>query len=129
MEKAAIYTPKVAKTKPPYSQGVSIKGGRIVFTSGLTARNPQGEIVAKGDIRGQTRQVLENLLAVVEEAGGSLQSTFDMTVYLRRDEDYDGMNEVRREFFGQETFVSATIICDLHAPEALVEIKVAAVVD
>lgn len=129
MEKNVIYTPKVARTKRPYCQGISVKAGRLVSTSGLTARNPQGEIIAKGDIRGQTRQVLENLRAVIEEAGGGLHNIYEMTVYLRRNEDYDGMNEVRREFFGEETFVSATVIVDLHAPDALVEIRVAAAID
>jgi 2-iminobutanoate/2-iminopropanoate deaminase len=99
------------------------------MTSGFTARDSRGKIVAKGDIRGQTRQVFENIQAVLEEAGASLKDVFKMTVYLRRTEDYDGMNEVRQEYFGDDTFVSSTVITGLYAPEALVEIEVAAALD
>ena len=128
MIKTEIYTPKVPRTKRPYCQGLSVKAGRLILTSGLTARNPSGEIVSKGDIRGQTRQVLENIRAVLEETGSSLKDIFKMTVYLRRNEDYDGMNEVRQEYFRDETFVSSTVIVELHAADALVEIEVIAVV-
>jgi len=126
MAKLEIYTPKVAKTRRPYCQAMKVKAGHFIFTSGTTARNPSGEIVSKGDIRGQTRQVLENIRAVLEEAGSSLKNIFKMNVYLRHNEGYDGMNEVRQEYFSKDTFVSSTIIAELHSPDALVEIEVAA---
>jgi 2-iminobutanoate/2-iminopropanoate deaminase len=107
---------------------MSIEAKRLIFTSGTTARNPSGEIVAKGDIRGQTRQVLDNIRAVLEEAGAGLKDVFKMTVYLRRNEDYDGMNEVRQEYFLNDTIASTTIIAKLHSPDALVEIEVAAAI-
>jgi 2-iminobutanoate/2-iminopropanoate deaminase len=129
MCKEEIYTPKVAKTKQPYCQGMSVKASRLIFTSGTTARNPSGEIIAKGDIRGQTRQVLDNIIAVLAEAGASPKDIFKMTVYLRRNEDYNGMNEIRQEYFRKDTFVSTTVITELHAQDALVEIEVAAAVE
>lgn len=129
MSKTEIYTPKVARAKRPYCQGLNVKAGRLILTSGMTARKPSGEIVYKGDIRGQTRQVLDNIRAVLEEVGASLKDVIKMTVYLRRNEDYDGMNEVRQEYFKDQTFVSSTVMVELYAAGALVEIEVIAAVE
>jgi enamine deaminase RidA (YjgF/YER057c/UK114 family) len=66
---------------------------------------------------------------VLAEAGASPKDIFKMTVYLRRNEDYNGMNEIRQEYFRKDTFVSTTVITELHAQDALVEIEVAAAVE
>jgi len=126
--KTEIYCQKVAKAHQPYCQGMIVEGRRLIFTSGNTARDISGEVI-KADIRAQTRQVLENIRRVLEEAGSSLNDIYKMNVYLRRDEDYEGMNEVRKEYFRESTFVSCTVIVDLHPPDALVEIQVQAIVD
>ena len=127
--KTEIYSSKVAKAHEPYCQGMIVEGRRFIFTSGNTARDISGQVIAKGNIRAQTRQIFENMRAVLEEAGSSLKDIYKMNVYLRRDEDYEGMNEVRKEYFRDNTFVSCTVIVDLHPPDALVEIQVQAAID
>lgn len=125
--KVPITSAEVARTKGPYGQGVVVRGGSIVYTSGLTARGVDGAIV-DGDARDQTRQVFENIRAVLAEAGAELSDVVRMTVFITDDAHYEGMNEVRREFFNGVDFVSSTIICDLHAQGAMVEVEVTAVV-
>lgn len=129
MNKTEIYTPEVPRTRRPFCQGISVKASRLILTSGMTARNQTGEIIANGDIRGQTRKVFENIQEVLKEANASLRDIFKMTVYLRRNEDYDGMNEIRKEFFREDIFVSCTIITELHSQDALVEIQIEAAVN
>ena len=73
--------------------------------------------------------MLDNIRAVLEEVGASLKDVIKMTVYLRRNEDYDGMNEVRQEYFKDQTFVSSTVMVELYAAGALVEIEVIAAVE
>ena len=63
------------------------------------AFNDRGEIVGKGDIRAQTKQALENIKALVEEAGGSLIDVAQTTVYLTDFANGAGMNEVYRTYF------------------------------
>lgn len=128
MAKRAIQSPKVFKPKGPYVQGVEVSGGRLIYTSGLTARDAAGDTVGKGDIRAQTRQCLRNIEGVIEAAGGSLRDLVKVTVFLRDLADYDGMNEVRREMLTGIPFASSTVQAILHSPDALVEIEAVAVV-
>ncbi len=113
-------------TKGPYAHGVVVSKGALLMTSGLTGRDASGAIVAR-DIESQTRQVLENLAAVLAEKGADLTSVVRMTVYITNREDYDGMNRVRTEMLQGVSFASTTLITELHATEALVEIEIMAV--
>lgn len=128
MAKQEIRTEKVFKTKGPYVQGVEVSGGRLIYTSGFTARDVSGATVGKGDIRAQTRQCLENIGGVIEAAGGSLKDLVKVTVFLRDLKDYQGMNAVRREMLGGAAFASSTVEAALNNPDALVEIEAVAVV-
>jgi 2-iminobutanoate/2-iminopropanoate deaminase len=126
--KTAIESPDVAKTKGPYVQGVAVSGGTLVFTSGVVARDAQGQLQGIGDIREQTRQCLKNIANIIAAAGGGLQDVCKVTVYLRDLRDYDGMNEVRREVFAGVPFASSTVQAQLNAAQALVEIEAVALV-
>lgn len=128
MAKREIRNPNVFKPKGPYVQGVEVTGGRLIYTSGFTARDVAGTTVGKGDIRAQTRQCLENIKGVLEAAGGSLPDLVKVTVFLRDFAYYDGMNEVRREMLTGIPFASSTVQTVLNNPDALVEIEAVAVV-
>jgi len=72
-----------------------------VFTAGQIPLNPAtGELVG-GDIRVQTRQVLENLRAILEAGGSDLSSVVKTTVFLKDLSDFAAMNEIFAEFFPQ----------------------------
>ena len=128
MAKREIKTDKVFATKGPYVQGVEVTRGRVVYTSGFTARDRNGQVVAQGDIAGQTRQCLENIRAVFEAAGGGLRDLVKMTVFLRDPKDYEAMHAVRREMLHGVAFASSTVQAPLMNPDALVEIEAVAAI-
>ena len=129
MAKKRIETDRVAKTKKPYSQGVKVTSGTLVFTSGVISRDQDGQVVGRGDIREQTRQCLRNIAGIIEGGGGSLNDLVKMTVFITNLADYDGMNEIRQEVLNDIDFASSTVKVSLNNPEALIEIEAVASVD
>jgi reactive intermediate/imine deaminase len=123
MPKKAIESDRVAKTKGPYVQGVEVTNAKLVYTSGVVARDAKGTLMGIGDIRVQTRQCIENIRNILEAAGGSLRDLVKVTVFLRPGADYAAMNEVRRELLTGIEFASSTVVVGLNAPEALIEVE------
>lgn len=92
-----IETEKAPKAIGPYSQAKI--AGDFIFTSGQIAINPENNELIEGDIEPQTKQVLENLKAVLEAAGSSLDNAVKVTVYLTDMADFTKMNEIYSEYF------------------------------
>ena len=92
-----IYTAQAPEAIGPYSQ--AILSGNLVFTSGQIAINPQTGNVEKTDIDGQTIQVLENLKAVLEAAGCSLEKVVKTTCFLADMRDFARFNEIYSSYF------------------------------
>ena len=126
--KKALASPKVAKTKGPYVQGVAVSDGTLIYTSGVVARDVSGKIRGRGDIAAQTRQCLKNIENIIRAGGGRLRDLVKVTVFIRDLRDYPAMNEVRREVLADIPFASSTVQAQLNAPEALVEIEAVAFV-
>lgn len=100
MKKSIINTEKAPAAIGPYSQGVKV--GNLVFTSGqLPVNSATGELV-KGDVQKEARQCLENLKAVLEEAGSSLDDAIKITVFIKDMDQFGKINEVYAEFFPQD---------------------------
>lgn len=92
MQKKVVSTPKTpAVPGAPYSPAIKI--GQFVFISGQIPNE------ADADIENQTRQVLEKIKSLVEEAGSSMDNVLKTTVYLTDLDDYGSMNKVYGEFF------------------------------
>ncbi len=124
MNKEIIHTDLAPKAIGPYSQAV--KAGNLLFTSGQLPINPTtGEV--SGDIAAQTWQVLENLKAVVEAAGGSLDDVVKATVFLTDLSGFAAMNEVYKQYFAVKPPARSTVEVSGLAKKALVEIEVVAV--
>jgi 2-iminobutanoate/2-iminopropanoate deaminase len=101
--------------------------GDLVFVSGCVAFDDQGEIVGGDDAAAQTRQVLENLAAILKAAGSSLAAVLKMTVYLTDIDDRPKINPVRQQYFGDVRPASTLIeVARLAVPGAKVEIEVIA---
>ncbi|MEL7562390.1 RidA family protein [Dehalogenimonas sp. 4OHTPN] len=125
MSKEIIHTDKAPKAIGPYSQAV--KAGNLLFTSGQLPINPAtGEI--KGDMTAQTRQTLENLKAVIEAAGGTLQDAVKATVFITDLKGFAAMNAVYAEFFPNWPPARSTVEVSGLARGALVEIEAVAVI-
>ena len=113
-----IKTSKAPKPSGVYSQG--IVSGAFVFVAGQGSINPENNQLELGDIRCETRRVLKNISAILEESGSSLNNAVRMGVFLADMKDFGGMNEVFREFFPENPPARTTVGCSL--PEIKVEI-------
>ncbi len=103
-----------------YSQAVKTDG--YLFTAGQIAISPDtGEIVS-GGIAQQTKQVLENLKAVIEAGGASLSSVVKTTVYLTKPEDFAPMNTVYAQYFTSEYPARTAVFVSSLPMNAAVEI-------
>ena len=128
MGKRTIVTDKVARTKGPYVQGVAVRDCELVYVTGVVARDAQGNMVAPDDMRGQTRQCLENIRQAIEAAGGTLKDLVKVTVFIRPGTDYAAMNDVRREMLDGIAFASSTVQVGLNEKLALLEIEAVAAI-
>jgi 2-iminobutanoate/2-iminopropanoate deaminase len=81
----------------PYSQAV-VSGG-FVFVAGQAPINPSTQKFELGDITSETRRELINMGSILEAAGSNLASVVKVTIHLANLDDFDGMNDVYREFF------------------------------
>ena len=119
-EWSAVNTEGAPKAIGPYSQAVA--AGNLVFCSGQIAMRPGTTDFEGGDVAAQTRRVLENLRAVLKEAGSGLTLVTKTTVYLTTMEHFPAVNEVYGEFFGDSRPARATIAVSELPKGALVEI-------
>jgi aminoacrylate peracid reductase len=104
----------------PYSPGT--KAGDAVYVSGTLALDSQGNLIGRGDVKAQTRHILESIKAVLQAAGGSLQDVAFNHIFLADMTHYAAMNEVYREYFPANPPARYCIRADLVKPEFLVEI-------
>ena len=128
--------PKLEVIDPGWSQGArytlspAVRKGNLLFISGLTATDEHGNLLGKGDIVAETRQIFEKIKAILAAAGGSFDHIVKTVDYIITTEGYRGTAEVRREYF-RNGFPAATGIAvkDLLRPDALIEIDAIAVLD
>lgn len=106
MQKQEIATTAAPKAAGPYSQGISF--GDLVFVAGQRPADPVTGAIPDG-ISAQTRQVLENVRAILEAGGSSTNAVLKVNVYLTDLGDFAAMNEVYREFFGEPHPVRTTV--------------------
>ncbi|RCK72868.1 MAG: Bona fide RidA/YjgF/TdcF/RutC subgroup [Ignavibacteriae bacterium] len=122
-----IYTENAPAPIGPYSQAV-IGSGCFVFTAGQIPIDPQTGNLVEGDIKVQTRQVLNNLSAVLAASGATLHSVLKTTVYLADMKDFAGMNEVYNEYFSESIPARTTVEVSKLPRDAKIEIEVIALV-
>lgn len=123
MIKSIINTGNAPEAIGPYSQGVKL--GDLVFVSGQLPIDPATGIMAEG-ISEQTRQSLQNVKAILEEAGVSLEKVVKTTVFLKDMNEFAGMNEVYKEFFKGDYPARSTVQVARLPKDASVEIEVIA---
>jgi aminoacrylate peracid reductase len=104
----------------PYSPGV--RAGNTIYVSGTLAIGADGKTVGVGDVKAQTRHVLESVKSVIEAAGGTLRDVAFNHIFLANLADYAAMNEVYREYFPSSPPARYCIRADLVKPEFLVEV-------
>ena len=121
MPRQVVMTDKVARPRVPLSNAV--KAGGLVFVSGTVGFAVDGQ-VARGDFGAQIRQTLDNVKAVLEAAGSSLDRVVKVNVILARAADFAAMNEIYRTYFREGNYPARTPIeARLMNPDLLVEIE------
>ncbi|MEM7250979.1 MAG: RidA family protein [Pseudomonadota bacterium] len=130
MAKQQITSDKIGPPSGHFSQATVIEAqGRLVFISGMLAKDANGKVVGIGDVETQTRQVCENLKAAVEAAGGTLSDICRVDVYVRNMEHFDLIHKVRRQYFEAPLPASTMVeVTKMTTPDALIEINAIAVV-
>jgi len=111
-----------------YSPVVTVKGGTLVFVSGLLARDRAGAIIGKGDMGAQLRQVGENLRLALESAGARLEDLVRTTTYVTDIDEFFRHVEIRQRYLGAALPTSTTVeVRRLSHPDFMVEIEAFAV--
>jgi len=127
MPKEKIATAHAPQAIGPYSQAIRL--GNLVFTAGQIALDPATQQVVDGGIAEQTTRVLENLKAILEQAGSSLAHVVKTTVFLRDMNDFAGMNAVYGQYLAPEGGLAparSTVEVARLPKDVLVEIEVIA---
>ena len=104
----------------PYVHGA--RAGNTIYVAGTLAIGEDGTALHVGDVRGQTRSVIQQIVATVEAGGGRIDDIAYNMIFISDVDHYAGMNEVYTEFFGNNLPARYCIIAQLVKPEFLVEI-------
>jgi enamine deaminase RidA (YjgF/YER057c/UK114 family) len=110
-----------------YSHVVTVEGKRMIFVAGQLARDKAGNVVGKGDMRAQIRQVGENIKTALAAAGATLADIVKSNTYVTDMDEYFRHVDVRMEYLGPALGTSTTVeVRRLAHPDFLVEIEVVA---
>ena len=97
MKKKVLTSSKAALPIGPYSQGIQI--GNLIFVAGEKGIDPKTGKVVPGGIMAETRQTLENIKAILEQAGATLDDAVSSTVHMTNLKEFADMNKVYAEYF------------------------------
>ena len=128
-----IITPPTLAPPRGFSHGILVRGGHLLFLAGQDASGPDGQIVGRGDLVRQFEQVLSNLRAVVEAAGGTLGHVTTLTIFVRDRRAYTAnlksIGEIfRRSFAGHYPAMALLEVSGFFRDDALIEIGGMAVI-
>ncbi len=129
MQKDILYSNKAPEPIGPYSQGIYVSWDnrqQMLYTSGQVAIDPETGNFISGDIKEQTRQVMENLSALLKEGKSDFKKVIKTTVFIKNMDDFAAMNEVYAEYFGESKPARSTVEVSRLPKDALVEIELIA---
>ncbi|WP_072722857.1 RidA family protein [Tepidibacter thalassicus] len=127
MKKEIIHTDKAPKAIGPYSQ--AIKVGNLLFVSGQVPFDPETMEVVEGGVKEQTARSLENIKAILAEAGASFDNVVKSTVFIKDMNEFAQINEVYAKYFGENKPARACVEVARLPRDVKVEIEVIAVVE
>lgn len=121
-----VATDRAPKAIGPYSQGVIANG--LLYTAGQVSLDPATMNLVDGDVRVQTERVMQNLDAVLKEAGTSFSRVVKTTCFLADMGDFAAFNEVYTKWFGDHRPARSTVAVKTLPRNALVEVDLVALV-
>lgn len=125
--KKTINTQNAPAAIGPYSQAIRID--KFIFVSGQIPMNPVTMEIVEGGIEDQTKQVLENLKAILEEAGTNLNNVVKTTVFIKNMEDFSKINEIYASYFVDNKPARACVEVARLPKDVWVEIEAIAIVE
>lgn len=125
MQKKVIHTQKAPQAIGTYSQAISVNG--FLFLSGQIPLDPTTMTLVPGGISAQTKQVFQNIQAVLEEAGAALQHVVKLTIYLTNLAHFAKVNEIMAEIFAQPYPARAVVQVSALPKGAEIEIEAVSV--
>lgn len=125
--KEAVSTDKAPRAIGPYSQAIRIRS--MVYTSGQIAMDPKTNKFMDKGIEEQTKQVLDNLKAVLEASGSSLGGVVKTTIYLTSIDDFSKVNEIYGTYFSSNKPARSTVCVAKLPKNAKIEIDAIAEID
>ena len=130
MEREIITSDDLGKPLGVYSHAVRVEGDELLFISGITARDKNGNIVGKGDMKLQTQQVLENMKTILSLAGATFDNVVKVTVFVTDLSRFKDIHEVRAKYFKKDYPASTLVqVSRLVHEDMLIEIEAIAVLD
>lgn len=126
MSREAVHTNNAPGAVGPYSQAIVANG--MIYTAGQVPLIPGTKNLREGGIREQTAQSLDNLKAILEAAGSSLENVVKTTVFMVDLGEFAAMNEVYATYFSAKPPARSTVQVAALPLGALVEIEVVALV-
>lgn len=126
MNRESVQTDNAPRAIGPYEQAVKANG--FIYTAGQIPIDPKTGNFVEGGITAQTRQVLENLKAVLEAGGSALDRVVKATVFLKNMADFAAMNDVYAQYLGGAKPARSTVAVAELPRGALIEIDLVAVV-
>ncbi len=107
MKKRVIHTEEAPKAIGPYSQ--AIQAGPFIFVSGQIPINPATGVLVEGDVKHQTRQVLENIKHILESQKLSMEHVVKTTIFLKNLGNFNEVNEVYETYFPKDPPARSTV--------------------
>lgn len=127
MARRAITSPSAAPAIGPYSPAVRV--GNLLFLSGQIPLDPATGALVEGDIRAQTRRVLDNIVELMKAAGGDMSQVARTTIFLADLTDFAAVNDVYASYFSEPYPARATVQVARLPRDVRVEIDAIAVFD
>ncbi len=124
MNREPVQTDNAPKAIGPYEQAIKANG--FIYTAGQIPIDPKTGNFVEGGITAQTRQVVENLKAVLEAGGSSLDRVVKATVFLKNMADFAAMNDVYAQYLGGAKPARSTVAVAELPRGALIEIDLVA---
>jgi 2-iminobutanoate/2-iminopropanoate deaminase len=126
MGKKVIHTDRAPEAIGPYSQ--AIQAGDFLFLSGQIPLDPKTGELVKGDIRIQTRQVLENIRGVLESQGSGMKDVVKATIFLKDIGNFNQVNEIYATYFPSSPPARSTVEVAKLPKDADIEIEMIALI-
>ncbi|HVP62923.1 MAG TPA: RidA family protein [Myxococcaceae bacterium] len=111
-----------------YTQVVDVPAGRTIYVSGQVARDTNGQLVGKGDMRAQAEQIFRNIQTALESRGAALADIVQLTAYIRDMSQLAAYREVRERVLGANPRPASSLagVASLASEDFLLEVEVVA---